>query len=146
MSEIKPKSWQNNKKKRMLNSAKIKEFLKAQLSAFVGGLFDFGIYTLCYKIFGISAPFSNVVSGSLGAVVNFAINRYWSFESADKSIGSQLWKFVLVVIGSITLKSSGIYVLVDLLNLNFLISKLIVEIIVSLGFNFILQKFWVFKR
>jgi len=128
------------------NSTKVLQFLKAQLSAFVGGLFDFGIYTLCYKVFGISAPFSNVVSGSLGAVVNFTINRYWSFNSADQPIGSQLWKFVIVVIGSITLKSSGIYVLVDLLDVNFLISKGIVELIVSLCFNYVLQKYWVFKK
>lgn len=131
---------------KLFNTSNIKEFLKAQLSAFLGGLFDFGIYTLCYKIFGISAPFSNVVSGSLGAVVNFTINRYWSFESSQQALGSQLWKFVLVVIGSITLKSSGIYLLVDVFNLNFLVSKLIVEIIVSLGFNFVLQKLWVFRK
>jgi len=131
---------------KLINTLNIKEFLKAQLSAFVGGLFDFAIYTLCYKILGISAPFSNVASGSLGAVVNFTINRYWSFESSQEALGSQLWKFVLVVIGSITLKSSGIYLLVDVFNLNFLVSKLIVEIIVSLGFNFALQKLWVFKK
>lgn len=130
----------------LFNSVKIKEFFKAQLSAFIGGLFDFGIYTLCFTVFGISAAFSNVVSGSLGAVVNFSINRYWSFNSADQPIGDQLWKFVIVVIGSITLKSSGIYLLVEVMDLNFLISKGIVEIIVSLGFNFVLQKFWVFKR
>lgn len=128
------------------SSSKIKEFFKAQLSAFVGGLFDFAIYTVCFKFFGISAPFSNVVSGSLGAVVNFTINRYWSFNSVDQGIGGQLWKFIIVVIGSITLKSSGIYVLVDLFAFNFLLSKGIVEIIVSLGFNFVLQKFWVFKK
>ena len=131
---------------KLINTLNIKEFLKAQLSAFVGGLFDFAIYTLCYKILGISAPFSNVASGSLGAVVNFTINRYWSFESSQEALGSQLWKFVLVVIGSITLKSSGIYLLVDVFNLNFLVSKLIVEIIVSVGFNFALQKLWVFKK
>lgn len=130
----------------IFNSSKLKEFLKAQLSAFVGGLFDFGIYSLCFKLVGISAPLSNVVSGSLGAVVNFLINRYWSFNSADQPLGNQLWKFIIVVMGSIALKSGGIYLLVDMWNVNFLVSKGIVEIIVSLGFNFLLQKFWVFKK
>ncbi len=146
MSEINLKKKRRKRKMKLFNSIKIKEFFKAQLSAFVGGLFDFCIYSLCYKVFGISAPFSNVVSGSLGAVVNFSINRYWSFQSADQKLGDQLWKFIVVVIGSITLKSSGIYLLVDVLAINFLLSKAIVEIIVSLGFNFMLQKFWVFRR
>ncbi|QBQ40457.1 GtrA family protein [Sphingobacterium psychroaquaticum] len=126
-------------------SAKFREFLRAQLSAFLGGLCDFGIYTLCYKVFLFSPVLSNVISGSLGAVVNFTINRYWSFNNTTTPVGSQLWKFVIVVVGSITLKSSGIYVFHDLLGLHPLLSKAIVEILVSLGFNFTLQKYWVFK-
>ncbi|ERJ61034.1 GtrA family protein [Sphingobacterium paucimobilis] len=125
---------------------KLKEFLKAQLSAFVGGLFDFGIYSFCYKVLMISAPLSNVVSGSLGAVVNFTINRYWSFNNTAVPLASQLWKFAIVVMGSIVLKSTGIHFLVDVWHCHFLLSKGIVEIIVSLGFNFTLQKFWVFKQ
>ncbi|GEM69078.1 CDP-alcohol phosphatidyltransferase [Sphingobacterium mizutaii NBRC 14946 = DSM 11724] len=127
-------------------SDKLRVFLRAQLSAFIGGLSDFGIYTFCYTVLNFTAPFSNVVSGSLGAIVNFTINRYWSFGNTEKSIGSQLWKFIIVVVGSITLKSLGIHVLVDIWHLHFLLSKLIVEIIVSLGFNYTLQRFWVFKQ
>ena len=127
-------------------SDKLRVFLRAQLSAFIGGLSDFGIYTFCYTVLNFTAPFSNVVSGSLGAIVNFTINRYWSFGNTEKSIGSQLWKFIIVVVGSITLKSLGIHVLVDIWQLHFLLSKLIVEIIVSLGFNYTLQRFWVFKQ
>jgi len=127
-------------------SAKYKEFFKAQFSAFIGGVFDFAIYTFSFTFLNFTAPFSNVVSGSLGAVVNFTINRYWSFESSNNSIGSQIWKFVLVVIGSISLKSLGIYILVDIFQVHFIVSKLIVELVVSLGFNYLLQKFWVFKK
>src|SRR5690606_27624151 len=127
-------------------SDKLRVFLRAQLSAFVGGLSDFGIYTFCYKLLGFTAPFSNVISGSLGAVVNFTINRYWSFDNTQKSVGSQLWKFIIVVAGSITLKTLGIYFFVNLWHLHFLISKGIVEIVVSLGFNYTLQRFWVFKK
>jgi len=125
---------------------KLKEFLKAQLSAFLGGMTDLGIYSFCYKVLNISAPFSNAISGSLGAIVNFLINRYWSFNNQKTPIANQLWKFILVVIGSITLKSLGIYFFVDRLQWDGILSKLLVEVIVSLGFNFTLQKFWVFKK
>ncbi|MGN0002556.1 MAG: GtrA family protein [Sphingobacterium composti] len=126
-------------------SFKLKEFLKAQLSAFLGGMTDLAIYSFCFKVLNFSAPFSNAISGSLGAIVNFVINRYWSFGNTKNSIGSQLWKFVIVVIGSIMLKSIGIHYFVDVWQWHFLLSKLLVEIIVSLGFNFTLQKYWVFK-
>lgn len=121
-------------------------FGKAQISAFIGGISDFSIYTFCLKVLALSAPLSNVISGSLGAIVNFVINRYWAFESTNTPVGNQLWKFVIVVIGSITLKSGGIYLLVDHFDFNPFYSKLIAEIVVSLGFNFVLQKYWVFKK
>ncbi|UIR56389.1 GtrA family protein [Sphingobacterium sp. SRCM116780] len=127
-------------------NSKLKEFLRAQLSAFVGGLSDFGIYTICYKLLNFSPAFSNVISGSLGAIVNFVINRYWSFNNTSSPLGKQLGKFVVVVAGSILLKSSGIYLLDDRWHLHPLLSKVIVEIIVSLGFNYTLQRFWVFKK
>ncbi|HIY76207.1 MAG TPA: GtrA family protein [Candidatus Sphingobacterium stercorigallinarum] len=127
-------------------SGRLREFIKAQLSAFLGGMTDLGIYTLCYTVLLYTAPVSNVISGSLGAVMNFVINRHWSFKVTERSVGSQLWKFIIVVIGSITLKTFGIYILVDCWFWHFLASKLIVELVVSLGFNFTLQKFWVFKK
>jgi len=127
-------------------SFKLKEFLKAQLSAFLGGMTDLAIYSFCYKVLSFSAPFSNAISGALGAIINFIINRYWSFGNTKTSIGSQLWKFVIVVISSITLKSIGIHYFVDVWQWHFLLSKLLVEVVVSLGFNFTLQKYWVFKR
>lgn len=127
-------------------SPKVKEFLRAQLSAFVGGLSDFAIYTFCYKILLISAPFANAISGSLGAIVNFTVNRYWAFNNTRDSVTQQLWKFILVVMGSILLKSTGIYFLVNVWGGHYLLSKVIVELIVSLGFNFLLQKYWVFRK
>jgi len=135
------------KKKR---KAKIRDFFfsfgKAQISAFLGGLFDFIIYTIGIQVLGFTAYISNIVSGSLGAVVNFMINRYWTFESTKVPVGRQLAKFVVVVIGSIFLKSIGIFFLVDYLSLNPYYAKIIVEILVSLGFNFLMQKYWVFRK
>lgn len=127
-------------------SFRSKEFLRVQLSAFVGGLSDFAIYAFCYKVLLISAPLSNVISGSLGAVVNFTVNRYWAFNNTKVSLASQLWKFVLVVLGSIGLKTLGICLFVDVWQFHYLLSKAIVEVAVSLGFNFIMQKYWVFKK
>ncbi|PRD52780.1 GtrA family protein [Sphingobacterium gobiense] len=128
----------------------IRDFLlsfgKAQVSAFLGGLFDFSVYTICIQVLGFTAYISNIISGSLGAVVNFTINRCWTFGSTGAPVGKQLGKFVMVVIGSISLKSMGIFFLVDHLLLNPYYSKIIVEILVSLGFNFLMQKYWVFRK
>ena len=89
---------------------------------------------------------SIIISGVLGAVVNFSLNRYWAFKKHDESYRRQLRRFIFVVAGSIALKSSGTYLLTELLHLDYKISRLFVDAVVSLGFNFTLQKYWVFKK
>lgn len=121
-------------------------FLKAQLSAFIGGIVDYGIMIVCKELLGFDVRWSIRISGSIGAVVNFSINRWWAFKADEKPIGHQLWKFVIVVIGSIILKSEGTNLLTSLTKIDYKITRLMVELIVSLGFNYVLQRFWVFRK
>ncbi len=121
-------------------------FFKAQLSAFFGGIADYLIMILLTEYAGIFYTYSIMISGALGAVVNFSLNRYWTFKSVDEKKRTQLARFIFVVLGSIALKSSGTYLITEYLNLDYRISRLCVDAVVSLGFNFTMQKYWVFKN
>ena len=124
-------------------------FAKAQISAFIGGVTDYVIMIACTEWLHIHYTISIVISGLIGAVVNFSINRYWAFrdKESDKSpIRSQLGKFLLMLAGSIGLKALGTYLLTQGLKIDYRISRIIIDIVVSLGFNFVLQNFWVFKN
>ena len=121
-------------------------FIKAQASAFIGGLVDYAVMIICTEVFGIYFPISIIISGIIGAVVNFSINRRWTYQAADGKINSQLLKFTLVVLGSILLKSGGTYLITEWLHIDYKISRVITDIIVSLGFNYTLQTYWVFRR
>jgi putative flippase GtrA len=119
-------------------------FLKSQVSAFIGGLFDYLMMILLTEWGHVYFAISIVLSGLWGAVVNFSINRYWTFKQRDVAKRTQLKKFVVVVAGSVLLKSSGTYLLTELLKLDYKICRLLVDIVVALGFNYTLQKYWVF--
>ncbi|MEJ7558888.1 MAG: GtrA family protein [Pedobacter sp.] len=124
-------------------------FVKAQLSAFLGGLIDYGVMIFCTEVFGIYYPISIAIGGVIGAIFNFTVNRYWTFntEKASKApVGAQLVKFMFVVAGSIFLKSTGTFLFTSRLNIDYKISRIIVDIIVSLGFNYLLQTYWVFRK
>lgn len=120
-------------------------FFKAQASAFIGGISDYAIMLFCTEVLGIHYTLSIVISGTLGAVVNFSINKYWTFKSPSP-IGGQLVRFVFVVLGSIALKSSGTYLVTEFVQIDYKISRIIVELVVSLLFNYPLQRYWVFKK
>lgn len=124
-------------------------FAKAQMSAFTGGLLDYSVMIFCTEILHIHYTISIAIGGVIGAVLNFSVNRYWTFndnKAHHLPVGTQLIKFIFVVAGSIALKSSGTYLFTNWWKLDYKITRIIVDIIVSLGFNYVLQKYWVFRK
>lgn len=124
-------------------------FAKAQISAFLGGIVDYIVMIACTELLHIHYTISILISGSIGAVLNFSLNRYWSFkqkQSDHSPIGPQLAKFCTMVAGSVLLKAFGTYILTSQLKLDYRISRIIIDLIVSLGFNYVLQNYWVFRK
>jgi len=58
-------------------------FSKAQISAFVGGVIDYCTMIFITEVFHIHYTISIAAGGIVGAVVNFSVNRKWSFYSKD---------------------------------------------------------------
>lgn len=106
---------------------------------------DYAIMIGCTELLHIHYTISILISGILGAVVNFSINRKWTYQAENAPVGAQLLKFGTVVLGSVLLKSGGTYLLTHLLNIDYKISRILTDIVVSLGFNYTLQTYWVFK-
>ena len=129
---------------------KIFTFSKAQISSFVGGSVDYLVMLFFTELFHVHYTISIVIGGVVGAVVNFSINKYWTFHSKEvpyvHNLRKQLFRFILVVINSILLKVSGTYLLTTFLHIDYKISRLITDLIVSLAINYTLQRFWVFKK
>lgn len=125
-------------------------FAKAQVSSFVGGMVDYAVMILFTELFHVYYPFSIAIGGVVGAIVNFSLNKTWTFRSKTVpykfTFFKQLLRFALVVINSILLKMSGTYLFTSFIGIDYKISRLITDLIVSMVFNYGLQRNWVFKR
>ncbi len=121
-------------------------FLKAQVSAFFGGVIDYIVMLYCVEILKMHYMPAIAIGGLVGAVVNYTISRNWAFDSKNEAIVSQFSKYAIVSMGSIILKSSGTFILTETTNIDYRLTRLIIDAIVAFGFNFTLQKFWVFKK
>ena len=130
----------------MKKKASLLVFLKAQASALIGGLVDYSIMIMCTEIAHIHYTISILISGCIGAIVNFSINRKWTYHAEKIEVKGQLLKFVVVVIGSVLLKSAGTYLFTNWLRIDYKISRVMTDILVSLGFNYTLQTYWVFRK
>ncbi|MBO9584792.1 MAG: GtrA family protein [Flavobacterium sp.] len=132
----------------MFRRKSVLTFLQAQVAAFLGGITDYGLMILFTEVFQLHFTFSILISGTVGAIINFSINRLWVFKNQcgySNPINNQLFKFALVVLGSISLKSFGTLMMQKIFQLDYRIGRLVTDIFVSYGFNYPLIKYWVFK-
>jgi len=125
-------------------------FAKAQASSFIGGIVDYCIMILFTEFLHFHYSISIAIGGTIGAITNFYLNKGWTFRSKNlpyKHSGSkQLLRFAVVVANSILLKVSGTFIFTTFLRTDYIISRLITDLFVSIGFNYMLQMHWVFRK
>jgi len=82
----------------------------------------------------------------VGFVANFLINRRWSFEA---HAGAMHWQFVRVLpvqAGSTGLQTLGVWLFTQFAGFHYWTSKMVVAALVYLGWNYPMNRFWVFRR
>ena len=111
---------------------------------------DYLIMISITEFANIHYTYSIVISGIIGAYVNFKVNKAWTFQSGDipyhNSTKVQLIKFSVVVLNSVLMKAAGTYFITTYFKTDYYISRLLTDGFVSLVVNYNLQKYWVFKK
>ena len=106
------------------------------------------IYALFAKIFLINYLISNVLSWIIAVMFAFITNKLFVFESKSKDkkiVFKEITNFFFFRIVSLIIEMIIMYVFVDLLSIDDLITKIIAQIIVILA-NYIFSKVFVFKK
>ena len=123
----------------------IGEFLKFNIVSILATGVDFAVFVMLTTGFDVYYIIATVVGAICGGITAFILNRNWVFFGKGKVINKQLSNFILVWAGSIFLNTTGIYVLVQFLKMDEVISKIIISILVGVFFNFTMNKYYVFK-
>ena len=121
-------------------------FLKSQVTAAVATAVDFIILVILVELAQVWYVLAAAIAAFCGALSSFFLGRQWTFLSKDDKWHHQAQRYTLVALGSMGLNTFGIYLFTDGLGLHYMTSKIVISIIVSLGFNYPLQKYFVFKK
>lgn len=123
----------------------MRTFLKAQASSLISTGVDFGVTFVCKQL--LEWFFAASVIGNIsGGVTNFLLGRNWVFSSKEGGAGWQALKYILVWTGNLLLNAGGVYVFTEIIKLENWISKILVSLFVGIGYNYVLQKFFVFRK
>lgn len=129
-----------------MNISPSKEFIKSQVAAFVSTCIDYLTVIGLTEVIGLWYVYSNIVGASLGAITNFFLGRKWTFKAENQPLSKQAGRYALVSAGSLGLNTFGLFALTEWTNLHYVLSKIIIGIIVAGGFNYVLQKHFVFRK
>lgn len=114
----------------------------------VGGmttLVSIGVYALCTKCFHVNYMIANVISWVISVLFAYITNRIFVFKSKSENIILEVYQFFKYRIFSFLIEIFLMYVFVELISIDDMISKVIVQIIVII-LNYVFSKLFVFKK
>ena len=158
--KFKPKKFMSNKK----NMIKLLEdyiedvnhiswfnkYREALLYLFFGGCTTLVNIVAFYIIrkFGVSTYITNIIAWFLSVVFAFITNKLFVFESKNTSIKDsfkECFSFFLFRVISLVFDMGIMYLLIDLLNINEMVSKVFSNIFVII-INYVFSKLFIFKK
>jgi len=123
-----------------------KTFSKAQVAALAATVIDFGILTFWVEVLHLYYPYGVAIGAFFGAVTNFMINRYWSFQAGGDPMVRQAGRYILVSAGSLILNTLGVYLVTERTGLFYLYSQAIIAVMIGVFYNYPLHHFFVYQK
>lgn len=119
-------------------------FFRAQTSAGLATATDFLIMVFCYQVLGLPLGLAVACGPVVGGIVNFSLNRYWSFQVARAGLAWQSVSYMTVCLVSAGTNSVGVLLLVEHTTLAYIPARVVIALLVALVINYPLHRFVVF--
>ncbi len=121
---------------------KKQEFIKYAISGTINTLITLIVYNILIQI-GVNYMISNGIAYFLGIVNGFVLDKIWVFKS-NKNVVILFSKFIIVNIISLFFNSTLLFILVNNIGLDNILSQLISTISTGM-FNYIMNRVWTFS-
>ncbi len=123
----------------------LRAFSRSQLASAVATGVDFGLLFALTELLGVWYVVSVAAGAFAGAVTNFLLNRYWSFEATGTAWHGQAVRYFLVSGGSLALNTAGTWAVTEHAHVKYGFSVVAVSIAVGWLYNYPMQRYFVFR-
>ena len=120
-------------------------FFKYNVAAGIATAIDFLILVLLTEFFGLWYLLSAFIGAITGGITSFLLERNWAFMKRDKRLSIQAMKYIVVWLTSILLNTLGLFLIVEYTGLQYIFAKVIVSVLIGIGFNFFTHKYYIFN-
>ena len=138
----------NKLRERFPRKSLMGQFLRYMVTGGVAFVADFGLFALCLYGFGWHYLLANLVGLVAGLVLNYAMSILWVFTACKRILktqkGIEFVLFALVGIAGVGINQLLMYLMVDGIGVNEMVSKMIAAVLV-LMWNFGARKLMLFR-
>lgn len=120
-------------------------WLRSQATALTATGTDFLVTILLKELAGIWYVASNATGALCGAVVSFLLLRHWAFQRHDQRWHGQAVRYVIASGLSLVLNTSGVWMLTETFDIQYIVSKVAMAVFMGLTVNFLMFKHFVFR-
>ena len=120
-------------------------FSRSQVASLIASLVDYGFLFLGTELLHIWYVISVAVGAFLGAVTNFLINRYWTFNAGHVGMGPQALRYFAVSAISLVLNTAGVYLMTEYTHFHYAISVAVISLGVGFIFNYPMHRHYVYR-
>ena len=120
-------------------------FGRSVLTSLLTTALDFGTLVGLTELAGVGYVLATWIGTVVGSLSNFAINKQWAFGARGSPAMPAFGRFVVVQAGASALHTVGVWLLTRFGRLPYPASKLVVATAVYLGWNYPLNRWFVFR-
>ena len=118
---------------------------KHQIGSLVATVVDFGSMVAWVQLVHVSPVGATALGATAGGVTNFLLGRSWIFRAAAVAALPQALRYAVVSAASAGWNSAGEWLVHDRLGVQYLLARAIVAVVVSLAWNYPMQRHFVFR-
>ena len=122
-----------------------KEVISYLIFGILTTLVNIVVYTICDDVLQIQYLISNAIAWIVSVLFSYFTNRKYVFESHNSSIINELVKFIGARVSTGIMDMLLMWLFVDVLSMQSMISKIIVNVVVVI-LNYIFSKLFVFQE
>ncbi|WP_375438218.1 GtrA family protein [uncultured Hymenobacter sp.] len=120
--------------------------VKAQAASLAATALDFLVTIGCVEVLHSWYLAATILGNMVGGITNFYLGRHFVFDASRQNVRVQGSRYLGVWLGSMLLNAAGVYLCTQVLHTNYVISKIVVSLLVGIGFNYLLQRHFVFPK
>ncbi|MBK8700040.1 MAG: GtrA family protein [Saprospiraceae bacterium] len=119
--------------------------MRSLFTSLTATIVDFLVSVICAEFLFIYYVTATTIGGLFGATTSFFLGRVWVFKKKNGKLRNQLIRFLFTNTFSIFLNTSGVFFIVETFDLSFVWSRVWVASFVGFFFNFLMNRYFVFR-